>query len=191
MFALVLAILTKQRRHQQQQQLAEDNCGMVMGNCDSGVQLSLRNQAAKFLHDFLFATTIDSDAAGSSSSSSASAAADLWRLHLMMENQRCLTHQAEYLKKLSKYSQPADQMEPLKTLLFRALQDCPGSKALFLDAIKYYTENPAAANHSAASTTNQQPPMTSSAGAASGLAASCRNELQELMTEKELRVRIP
>ena len=84
-------------------------------------------------------------------------------------NKRCLTVQEKYYKKLSKYTKPTDQMEPLRGLLFRGLQDSPGAKSLIMDTIRYYSQNPVATE----------------------FPQYCQKSLQELMIEKEMRVRIP
>ena len=84
-------------------------------------------------------------------------------------NRRCLTTQETYYKKLSKYTKPTDQLEPLRGLLFRGLQDSPGAKSLIMDTIRYYSQNPVATE----------------------FPQYCQKSLQELMTEKEMRVRMP
>ena len=93
----------------------------------------------------------------------------LWRMLLWLYHRRCFKNQEEYYRTISKYTKPTDQLEPLKGLLFRSLQDSPGTKALIMDTLKYYCKNPVGVEFS----------------------GPCQKSLQELMVEKEVRVRMP
>ena len=93
----------------------------------------------------------------------------LWRLLLWIYHGRCLRNQDLYYRSKSKYTKATDQLEPLRGLLFRALQDSPGAKTLIMDTLRYYCQNPVETDF---------PPH-------------CQKSLQELMTEKEMRVRMP
>ena len=87
----------------------------------------------------------------------------LWRMLLWLYHRRCFKNQEEYYRTISKYTKPTDQLEPLKGLLFRSLQDSPGTKALIMDTLKYYCNNPVGVEFS----------------------GPCQKSLQELMVEKE------
>ena len=125
----------------------------------SEASMGYMNQANKYLNEFLLGKN----------SGNGNTSVILWRLLLWICNRSCLQQQETYYKSLSKYAKPTDQFEPLKSLLFRALQDNPGSKALCLDVLHYYCQNPIKTEFS----------------------RSFQRELQDLMTEKEVRVRIP
>ena len=66
-----------------------------------------------------------------------------------------------------------------KTIFYRALQDNPSAKALGLDLIYY------CADHESSSS------APSGTGAAAGNALAVQSDVQDIFTEKEVRIRMP
>ena len=69
-----------------------------------------------------------------------------------------------------------------KTIFYRALQDNPSAKALGLDLIYY------CADHESSSSSGTS---ASGTGAAAGNALAVQSDVQDIFTEKEVRIRMP
>ena len=71
-----------------------------------------------------------------------------------------------------------------KTIFYRALQDNPSAKALGLDLIYYCADHESSSSSSGTS-------APSGTGAAAGNALAVQSDVQDIFTEKEVRIRMP